>query len=374
MKRKRTLVPALLITLLLGLATSVAAVSPHAAVSAIRDAHPKTTDVTSTTTGDATTGDATTTTAASTTDMTPTTTVDSQSGGNSSTTGQGSQQGNVDAPATTTQPATTTTSSPPISCSNGQLDCGNNAATQIAVVSQTCQNTAQDTVNITVQAVDGTPQGNYTINPQTCINVAQITQVVQQFCINCTIVIVPTPAAAAAAAPAARSAPPRAFYCAPSPVLRDDGTWGTFLDLEKGQPSVDPRFADATPAPFDLAHGGYYCPSGGPATLQGAPVFTLTVPASFVGQVLQLCIQPADPAQKPVCHDVRIDQGATISVPVTSNVAASVHLANGKQKTVTPKASAAALAAASKRLSHASAKPRACTKSKVKPHKKCTQK
>ncbi len=53
-------------------------------------------------------------------------------------------------------------------------------------------------------------------------------------------------------------------------------------------------------------------------------MFTLTVPASFIGQSVNLCIQPTNPAAKPICHSIRIDTGATISVPVTTNVVAKV--------------------------------------------------
>jgi hypothetical protein len=220
-------------------------------------------------------------------------------------------------------------------------------------VSQNCQNTAQDTVQVVVEAPNGAPQGNYTINPQTCINLAQITQIVQQFCINCTLVVVP-PAAAPAAAPAARTAPARAFYCMPSSILRPDGTYGRFVDLVAGQPNSDPRYAGALPAPFDLSQGGYYCPDSSPLTMSTAmltPTFTLTVPASFVGQTLRLCLQPKNPALKPVCHDVKIDQGATVSVPVTSSVAATIRTGNGKAKSVNPNASPKALAAATSKLS-----------------------
>ena len=62
------------------------------------------------------------------------------------------------------------------------------------------------------------------------------------------------------------------------------------------------------------------------------PVFTLTVPASFVGQILRLCLQPARAGAKTLCHSIRIDLGATISVPVASNVVASVVKAKASKK------------------------------------------
>jgi hypothetical protein len=62
-----------------------------------------------------------------------------------------------------------------------------------------------------------------------------------------------------------------------------------------------------------------------PAAVGAGPgVFTLTVPQSFVGQYLNLCVQPAESAQKPICHQIRIDNGATLSVPVAGNVSATV--------------------------------------------------
>ena len=43
-------------------------------------------------------------------------------------------------------------------------------------------------------------------------------------------------------------------------------------------------------------------------------MFTLTVPASFVGQSLRLCLQASH--GKALCHNVKINRGATVAVPV----------------------------------------------------------
>jgi hypothetical protein len=115
----------------------------------------------------------------------------------------------------------------------------------------------------------------------------------------------------------------------PQPVLRGDGTRGTMVDLEYGQPYVDPTYAGAVLATY-TSGVGYTCPNTGTDDLGShAPVFTLTVPASFIGQWLNLCIQPTSTAQRTKCHAIRIDNGATVTIPVTSNVAATVMSATG---------------------------------------------
>jgi hypothetical protein len=96
---------------------------------------------------------------------------------------------------------------------------------------------------------------------------------------------------------------------------------GTFVDLLAGQPAHDPRYAGAVPAVY-LAGVGLTCPDGETSASDNVPVFTLTVPASFVGQYVNLCLQPANPKVPPTCHQIRIDTGATISVPVTGHVPA----------------------------------------------------
>ncbi|MDX6485888.1 MAG: hypothetical protein QOF43_1041, partial [Gaiellaceae bacterium] len=231
-----------------------------------------------------------------------------------------------------TQPQPTTTSAPPVApCDTTQITCGNNAATQVAIVSQNCNAASGPTlITVQVQTLDGKPVNNYTINPTTtCMNLLAITQIVQQFCINCTLIVVPPPPAAAAVALPPRPPVRRALYCMPQPVLRSDGTRGTMVDLEYGQPYVDPTYAGAMLAPYTSGLG-YTCPNTGVDDLGShAPVFTLTVPASFIGQWLNLCIQPTSAAKPTTCHAIRIDNGATVTIPVTSNVAATVTSATG---------------------------------------------
>jgi hypothetical protein len=121
----------------------------------------------------------------------------------------------------------------------------------------------------------------------------------------------------------------RALYCMPQPVLRSDGTRGTMVDLEYGQPYVDPTYAGAVLSTYTSGIG-YTCPNTGTDDLGShAPVFTLTVPASFIGQWLNLCIHPTSAAQPTKCHAIRIDNGATVTIPVTTNVAATVTSATG---------------------------------------------
>lgn len=387
MTRKRFLLPMLFVVLLLGLAASFAWTSAGRA-GQLTTSDPTTTasttdggtattvpDTTTATVPDTTTAtvpdttaavttapdtttatEPATTTAADPTPATTTTTGDTTAGSNTGSTGQATAQssGNVG-------PATTSPSSPPPTapCDTTQLTCGNNAATQIAVVSQNCVAASSDPlISVAVTTVAGAPVNNFTIaNVTTCLNVANITQVVQQFCLGCAIVVVPpppppppfVPAPAAAATHTAPPPPPppaRAGYCLPEPMLRSDGTWGRFVDLEAGQPLHDPKFAKAVAATY-TAGVGFSCADGSRATGPAVPTFTLTVPASFVGQFVDLCIQPSDPAQKPVCHAVKIDDGATISIPVASNVAATVKSAKATNatKAKSKKQIAAALAA-----------------------------
>jgi hypothetical protein len=84
---------------------------------------------------------------------------------------------------------------------------------------------------------------------------------------------------------------------------------------------------------FDPA-GGYSCPGTGSAAAPNT--FTLTVPAAFIGQYINLCLQPTDPKAKPICHSVQIDNSSKLTIPVSSNITASV--------TPTPKAKVVALA------------------------------
>jgi TolB protein len=50
----------------------------------------------------------------------------------------------------------------------------------------------------------------------------------------------------------------RTGYCMPEPVMRADGTMGTFVDLVGGQPDTDPRYRGAVPAAL-VANIGLTC-------------------------------------------------------------------------------------------------------------------
>jgi hypothetical protein len=198
--------------------------------------------------------------------------------------------------------------------------------TQLAIVSQTCTTSSANTlISVDITTLDGKPVNNVTIRPTTsCLNELSITQIVQQYCSGCTIIVLPPPPAPTPFVPAPAAPPPPErvmAYCMPKPVLRPDGTTGTLVYLGEEQPSWDATYATAIPASY-VPGAGMTCPNGGSAT--SIPIFTLTVPASFIGQFVNLCIQPPDGRLAPLCHSVRIDSGATISVPVTANVKATV--------------------------------------------------
>jgi hypothetical protein len=194
---------------------------------------------------------------------------------------------------------------------------------------------------------------NVTINPTTsCLNEVEITQIVEQYCVGCTIIVIPPPAPVIyVPVPGTNtvtnsvtnnvttvqtSAPPPPVriqaYCTPKPVLRPDGTMGTLIYLPLGEPQRDPTYGKAIPATY-IPGVGMKCPGPTGNTVSArVPMFTLTVPASFVGQFVRLCLQPASLKKKPLCHSIRIDLGATIAVPVTSNVVASVVKSKAKTK------------------------------------------
>ncbi len=242
-----------------------------------------------------------------------------------------------------TPPATTTIAAPPTApCDTTQLTCGNNASTQVAIVSQNCVASSQNTtLNVEIQTLGGTPVNNVTISPQTsCLNTLQITQIVAQYCVGCTVIVIPPPApviyvpvpgtntitnSVTTVVTPALAPPVRVeAYCMPKPVLRPDGTLGTLLYLPVGEPQHNSKYGKAIPATF-VPGVGMKCANASQTTVSAhVPVFTLTVPAGFVGQYVRLCLQPASTHAKTICHSIRIDLGATIAVPVTSNVVASV--------------------------------------------------
>jgi hypothetical protein len=105
------------------------------------------------------------------------------------------------------------------------------------------------------------------------------------------------------------------------PRERGDGTVGWLVFIEEGRPDRDPVYKGATRAPFDQANG-YTCPGTGSAAVPNT--FTLTVPAAFIGRFVNLCLQPADPKAKPICHSLKIDGSSKFTIPVSSNIKASI--------------------------------------------------
>jgi hypothetical protein len=223
-------------------------------------------------------------------------------------------------------------------------------------VSQTCTaSSANTTINMQIQTLSGSPVNNVTISPTTsCLNTIQITQLVEQYCVGCTVIVIPppppTPPVIYVPEPGTNTVtvvnnpaplPPVRVqaYCMPHPIVRPDGTTGSLLYLPLGEPQRNPAYAAAIPALYTPGVG-MKCPAASGATSPKVPMFTLTVPASFVGQVIRLCLQPTKAGTKPLCHSIRIDLGATIAVPVVSNVVANVVKSKAK-KAGAPKGKAA---------------------------------
>jgi hypothetical protein len=257
-------------------------------------------------------------------------------------------------PATTTTAPTTTVQTPPTApCDTTQITCGNNAATQMALVSQVCNSSSSGTtLNIEIQTLAGNPVNNVTISPQTsCLNIAAITQIVEQFCVGCTLIVIPPPPpviyvpvpgtntvtnnTTTVQLQPATPPPVRIMaYCMPTPIMVG-GVPKTLLYLPVGMPQKVALYSKAIPAKFVPGVGMKCAGVSSAATLAAArvPMFTLSVPASFVGQSLKLCLQPALTNKKQMCHIVPINHGAIISVPVTSNLVATVVKTKAVKKT-----------------------------------------
>jgi hypothetical protein len=280
---------------------------------------PATTDPTTTTDSAATT--AAPTTSAATTTAAPTT-----SGGLT----QSTPQSTASPPATggttgqtETQPCQTPT--------NPGVTCGNNAATQLAVVTQNCTSDATVAtagLKIEILNADGSVAKAVGIdNKSICLNYSQITQIVQQICVNCTLVVQnyysTTNQTTNQMIVNGWTGPRYVGYCMPAdrPRPRGDGTVGWLVFIEDGRPGWDPVYAGAKRASFDPV-GGYSCPGMLSAAVPNT--FTLTVPAAFIGRFVNLCLQPDGPVAKPICHSVQIDASSKITIPVRSNVTASV--------------------------------------------------
>ena len=248
----------------------------------------------------------------------------------------------VTGPTTTvTAPTTTTTSTVPTApCDTTAITCGNNAATQVALVSQTCNASSAGTIlSVQVQTLAGDPVNNVTIAPTTsCLNIAQITQIVEQYCVGCTVIIVPPPPPVIyVPVPGTNTVTTQTVvqqlvtpstrveaYCLPHPAVGQKA----LLYLPVGTPQRDSRYTGAIPATF-VPGIGMKCPGPVSTIASRVPMFTLTVPASFVGHSLRLCLQ----AKKVLCHTVKISLGASVSIPVSSNVVASVVKTKVKPKT-----------------------------------------
>ena len=256
----------------------------------------------------------------------------------------------VTQPATTTQPATPSTP-PTAPCDTTQITCGNNAATQIALVSQTCAASSDNaSLSVQVQTLAGAPVNNVTISPQTsCLNFAEITQIVEQFCEGCTVIVIPPPPPVIyVQVPGTNTVTVQnntntvtqlqtihiMAYCVPKPIMVS-GEPKLLFYLPVGTPQKSKTYAKAVPATF-VPGVGMKCKGNDVTTAQLAvahvPMFTLSVPASFVGQSLKLCLQPALTNKKQSCHTVPISHGAIISVPVTSNLVATVIKTKAKSK------------------------------------------
>jgi hypothetical protein len=241
------------------------------------------------------------------------------------------------------------------------------------VVTQTCNSdaTVATTGGLTIQVLnpDGSVAKTVGIdNKSICLNYSQITQIVQQICVNCTLVVQNYYSTTTNEQTIVDgwTGPRYIGYCMPAdhPRQRGDGTVGWLVFIEQGQPAWDPVYAGATPAPFDRMNG-YTCP--GTASAAVPNTFTLTVPAAFIGQFINLCLQPSDPTAKPVCHSVKIDASSKITIPVRSNITASVTRVP-KSKLVSrinSKAAAALLGNKAKKRCAASIKAQTKTKAKT---------
>jgi hypothetical protein len=332
-----------------GLTIGASATDPTTSSSTTEPSTSTTEPTTTTTTEPTSTSTTTTTTTQPTTTTTEPTTTNTSTAGSTVTTTNAAPpvsttttQAAVGPPETTTvtttvtAPTTTTTSTIPTApCDTTAITCGNNAATQLALVSQTCNASSAGTIlSVQVETLAGAPVNNVTIQPTTsCLNIAEITQVVEQFCNGCTVIVIPPPPPVIyVPVPGTNTITTQTViqqvstpstrveaYCLP-PALAATHGGKTLLYLPVGTPQHDSTFAKAIPASF-VPGLGMRCVGMSTSTVAArVPMFTLTVPASFVGQSLRLCLQ----GKRVLCHTVRINLGASVSIPVSSSVVASV--------------------------------------------------
>jgi hypothetical protein len=113
-------------------------------------------------------------------------------------------------------------------------------------------------------------------------------------------------------------------FCLPHPVLQAHGLMSSLVYLDVGR-RLPRRDAGAVPATY-VRGAGMTCPHLANAVVHANPVpmFTLTVPASYAGQYVRLCFEPSGAFGRALCRDVPIDGGATIKVPVASDISAKV--------------------------------------------------
>jgi hypothetical protein len=278
-----------------------------------------------------------------------------QSSGSSSS-GTNAGQTTTAAAQTVTDPTPTTPTAP---CDTTQITCGNNASTELAQVEQVCNaNSDFTTLNVNITTLAGTPVNNLTIDPQTsCLNELSITQIVEQYCEGCSIVVIPPPAPVIyvpvpgdntvtveegtqsytttivnnITTPVEVSTPSTVAggknmvaYCLAAPVVQPTGQASSLVYLPIGQ-SLKGTYAGAFPASYKTGKG-MVCANTAETVSDTtfAPTFSLTVPKSFLDEGLRLCASPTKIGGKTVCRTLRIDSGATLTIPVTSNITAKV--------------------------------------------------
>jgi hypothetical protein len=197
---------------------------------------------------------------------------------------------------------------------------------------------------------------NVTINPTTtCLNIAEITQLVEQYCVSCTLIMEPPPpplivslpapvvttddgsdnaattvdvttvVSDAAATTVVESRSVRALaYCLPHPALQAHGVMSSLIYLDVGQ-RLSRRDEGAVPATYRRG-AGMTCPHLANAIVHSQPtrMFTLTVPVTWAGQDVRLCVESSTPFGRTLCRDIPILGGATVKVPVAGDVSAKV--------------------------------------------------
>jgi hypothetical protein len=184
-----------------------------------------------------------------------------------------------------------------------------------------------------------------------------ITQIVEQYCEGCSIVVIPPPAPVIyvpvpgdntvtveegtqsytttivnnITTPVEVSTPSTVAggknmvaYCLAAPVVQPTGQASSLVYLPIGQ-SLKGTYAGAFPASYKTGKG-MVCANTAETVSDTtfAPTFSLTVPKSFLDEGLRLCASPTKIGGKTVCRTLKINSGATLTIPVTSNITAKV--------------------------------------------------